>query len=122
MVTVPAPDQNPDNPKNGPPEPGSACPWAEMSKSPDAITAFLRQLAEGFKEKTAMNLPFESRSQSCRGPAIVATLPRVAPCRCVGRADTHDLYLRIHFIFNWIYCEPSAEITFSFESSGLTFT
>ena len=48
--------------------------------------------------------------------------PRVAPCRCVGRADTHDLYLPIHFLSNWIYCEPSAEIEFSFELSGLTFT
>jgi hypothetical protein len=39
-----------------------------------------------------------------------------------GRADTHDLYLRIHFIFNWIYCELSAEVEFSFDSNGLTFT
>jgi hypothetical protein len=39
----------------------------------------------------------------------------------VGRADTHDLYLRIHFIFGWIYCEPS-EVEFSFKSGGLTFT
>src|ERR1700730_12798639 len=55
MVTVPAPDQCPDNPRNGPSEPGSACPCAEVSKSPDTSTAFLRQLAEGFKEKKAMN-------------------------------------------------------------------
>jgi pyruvate/2-oxoglutarate dehydrogenase complex dihydrolipoamide dehydrogenase (E3) component len=59
MVTVPAPDQCPDNPRNGPSEPGSACPWAEVSKSPDTSTAFLRQLAEGFKEKKAMNFAFQ---------------------------------------------------------------
>ena len=34
-------------------------PCAEMSKSPDASTAVLRQLAEGFKVKKAMNLPFQ---------------------------------------------------------------
>ena len=111
MVTVPAPDQCPDNPRNGPSEPGSACPCAEMSKSPDASTAVLRQLAEGFKEKKASN-------SLATVASVPRSEPRVAPCRCVGRADTHDLYL----ISNWIYCEPSAEIEFSFESSGLTFT
>jgi hypothetical protein len=40
----------------------------------------------------------------------------------VGRADTHDLHLRIHFIFGWIYCGPSAEAKFSFESGGFIFT
>jgi hypothetical protein len=59
MVTVPAPDQCPDKPRNGLSEPGSAWACAEISKIPDAITAFLRQIAEGFKEKTAMNLPFQ---------------------------------------------------------------
>src|SRR4029077_18005565 len=78
MVTVPAPDQNPDNPKNGPPEPGSACPCAEMSKSPDAITAFLRQLARGFKEKTAMNLPFQ---------ITVAVVPRSTATASQGITD-----------------------------------
>jgi hypothetical protein len=40
----------------------------------------------------------------------------------VGRAYTHDLHLRIHFIFGWIYCEPSAGVKFSFESGGFIFT
>jgi hypothetical protein len=52
-------DQCPDKPTNGPSEPDSAWACAEISKIADAITAFLRQLAEGFKEKTAMNLPFQ---------------------------------------------------------------
>jgi hypothetical protein len=40
----------------------------------------------------------------------------------VGRGETQDLYLLIHLIFNWIYCEPSAEIEFSFESNGCKLT
>ncbi len=52
-------DQCPDKPTNGPSEPDSAWACAEISKIADAITAFLRQLAEGFKEKSAMNLPFQ---------------------------------------------------------------
>jgi hypothetical protein len=58
MVTVPAPDQCPDNPRNGPSKPGAAC-GAEVSKSPDTSTAFLRQLGEGFKEKKAMHFAFQ---------------------------------------------------------------
>src|ERR1700730_18159081 len=66
MVTMPAPDQCPDNPRNGLSATGPACPCAAMSNSPDASTAFLRQLAKGFKEKKAMTLPFQfdGRSQA----------------------------------------------------------
>jgi hypothetical protein len=53
---VPAPDQCPDNPANGPPEPGSA--RAEISKIVDANSAALRQFAESFKKKRAMNFTF----------------------------------------------------------------
>ena len=31
------------------------------------------------------------------------------------------LYVRIHFISNWIYCEPSAEVKFSSEIERLNF-
>src|ERR1700730_8813524 len=85
MVTVPAPDQCPDSLRNGPSQPGTACPCVEMSNSPDASTAVLRQLAECFKEKKAMTFAFQFPSHSCRGPAIMTTLPRVAAVRmCVS--------------------------------------
>src|SRR4029077_8571618 len=84
MVTVPAPDQCPDNPRNGPSEPESACPCAEVSKSPDTSTAFLRQLAEGFKEKKAMNLPFQFH-----GPVVPRSgyndAAAVTPCEFAQR-------------------------------------
>jgi hypothetical protein len=32
------------------------------------------------------------------------------------------IFISYSLHFNWIYCEPSAEVEFSFESSGLTFT
>jgi hypothetical protein len=38
-VTVPAPDQCPDKPRNGPSEPGSAWACAETSKIADANSA-----------------------------------------------------------------------------------
>jgi hypothetical protein len=51
---VPAPDQCPDKPRNDLSEPDSAWACAEISKIADAITAFLRQQAEGFEVKYAM--------------------------------------------------------------------
>jgi Rubrerythrin len=39
-------------------------------------------------------------------------------CLHLAPGGTHELCLRIHFSFGWVYCEPSAEVEFSFESSG----
>src|ERR1700730_12452861 len=70
MVTVPAPDQCPDKPRNGLSEPGSAWACAEMSTSPDASTAVLRQLAEGFKEKKTMTFAFQFPSARSQCAAV----------------------------------------------------
>src|SRR5580704_7603747 len=78
MVTAPAPDQCPDKPRNGLSEPGSARACAEMSKSPDASTAVLRQL---FKVKKAMTFAFQFSSHRCRGLAIMTTPRRVTAVR-----------------------------------------
>jgi hypothetical protein len=45
-VTVPEPDQCPDNPLNGLSEPASAWICVERHKSPQAIAALLSRLAE----------------------------------------------------------------------------
>src|ERR1700731_4218345 len=83
---------------------------------------FFEAASRGFQRKNGHEFTFPITDAVVPRSGYSGDTPRVAPCKCVGRADMHDLYLRIHFIFNWIYCEPSAEITFSFESSDLTFT
>src|SRR5580704_19675581 len=59
---------------------------------------------------------FSCRGEPCAGcqaeaasilPILWRTRP---PFDGAGRTDTHDLHLRIHFISNWIYYEPSAEV------------
>ena len=87
MVTVPAPDQCPDKPRNGLSEPGSAWACAEMSKSPDASTAGLRQLAEGFKVKKAMTFAFQFPSHGRSG---ICQLPHAATFT-LAPALSHDL-------------------------------
>jgi hypothetical protein len=45
---------------------------------------FFEAASRGFRSKVCHDFAFQfpcPRSQSCRGPAIMATLPRVAPCR-----------------------------------------
>jgi hypothetical protein len=66
MVTVPAPDQCPDKPRNGP---GSAWACAEISNIVDANSAALRQFAERFKKKRAMNPP-------SKPAGLIVTKPR----------------------------------------------
>ena len=54
MVTVPEPDQCPDNPLNGLSEPASAWICVERHKSPQAIAALLSRLAEDVEKNEAI--------------------------------------------------------------------
>jgi hypothetical protein len=55
MVTVPEPDQCPDNPKNGPPEPGSARTCEDRNNIPLANTAILSLIEGDSEKKNAIN-------------------------------------------------------------------